>query len=379
MSLKSYSVDVQNIVNKGINWTKLAPKDPRKFLLESGESFTVYKMLTDLLDLPSDHPDVVQAHQKVLEDPLVDDLLNNLSDWEKDLVTNHAKADYLPNQLWLLLDWGVTVEDDKRLKGAIEKIFNHQAENGQFLAYSQLYDTKKKIKYPGWSSALCDHNLIVSILLLAGLKKDKRVKNGLNRLSELLTETAQGWGWKCVPDPVSRRRGPGRKDDVCPMVVADALRGYWILEESEWPDTLMDAGKTLLNCWTKRGSEKPYMMGHGRRFRMPRAPFFWYNIGTLLDAVSHYPKLIKTQAFKELLAVSKLAWDSKGYIIPQTVYLYYKDYSFGQKKEPSPWMTLFFSRIYKRATEIDSKIVEAVKKIDGSKLKGSLGGAKSRK
>jgi len=88
---------------------------------------------------------------------------------------------------------------------------------------------------------------------------------------------------------------------------------------------------------------------------------------------------VKTQAFKELLAVSKLAWDSKGYIIPQTVYLYYKDYSFGQKKEPSPWMTLFFSRIYKRATEIDSKIVEAVKKIDGSKLKGSLGGAKSRK
>ncbi|MCK4237772.1 MAG: hypothetical protein KAX33_01525 [Candidatus Lokiarchaeota archaeon] len=380
MQLKSFSLEVQNKVKENVKWTNLLPKDSRKFLIESGESFTVYRTLTDLFELPIDHPDVIQAHQDMLEDPLVDNLLENLSDWEKDIVTAHNKADYLPNQLWLLLDWGLTLEDDKRFKKAFDKILAYQdKEFGQFLAYSRVYDTKTKTKYPAWSSYLCDHNLIVSILLLAGLKDDNRVKKGLKRINELLTETTQGMGWKCVPNIKTKRRGPGRVNDVCPIIVADVLRGYWVLPEKEWPEHLIEAGKTLLNCWLSRSEEKPYMFGHGRNFRKPRAPFFWYNIGTILDAVSHYSELVKTQAFRELIAVSLLAWEPIGVIIPKTVYLYFNSFSFGQKKEPSPWMTLFLSRIYKRAVDYDPSITYAMKKIDGKSLKGSKGGPKSKK
>ncbi|MFX1390631.1 MAG: hypothetical protein ACFE9Z_11245, partial [Promethearchaeota archaeon] len=141
---------------------------------------------------------------------------------------------------------------------------------------------------------------------------------------------------------------------------------------------LIDAGLSLLNCWNRRSEEKPYMFGHGKKFRLPRAPFFWYNIGTVLDAVRHYPSLIKTQAFRELTAVSLLEFTSNGVFIPKSVYLYFKDYSFGQKKEPSPWMTLFLSRIYKNAVDIDPHFIEQVKKIDGIKLKGSKGGPKNK-
>jgi len=141
----------------------------------------------------------------MLEDPLVNKLLNNLSDWESDIVTGHNKANYLPNQLWLLLDWGVKPKDDKRMKKAIEKILSHQdEENDQFLAYSQVYDKKTKNKYPMWTSALYDHNLIVSVLLLAGLKENKQVKKGIYRMNELLTETTQGFGWKCMPWSLER-------------------------------------------------------------------------------------------------------------------------------------------------------------------------------
>ncbi len=196
-------------------------------------------------------------------------------------------------------------------------------------------------------------------------------------MKELLKETNQGWGWKCEPWLYYKRRGPGRVNDICPMIVIDALRGYWVL--SEYPEHLIHAGKSLLNCWTERSKYKPYMFGHGKKFRLPRAPFFWYNIGTVLDAVSHYPKLVKTKAFQELLAVSLLEFQSNGLFIPKSIYLYFKEYSFGQKKEPSPWITLFLSRIYKRAFDIDPSIIDKIKKIEAKKLKGSKGGDKYKK
>ncbi len=380
MSLKSYSTDIQKIVKKSVEWTKLLPTDPRIFLIESGESFTVYRTLIDLLDLPQDHSDVLKARQRMLKDPLVENLLNNLSDWEKDVVTGHNKADYLINQLWLLLDWGIAIDDDKRFKDAIDKIIAHQDQDlGQFLAYSRVYDRSTKTKHPMWTSALCDHNLIVSIFLLAGLENDNRVKKGLNRLNELLTETTQGWGWKCIPWLYQKTRGPGRVNDVCPMIVADALRGYWLLSKNKWPTHLIDAGKTLLNCWSRRTKEKPYIFGHGKRFRLPRAPFFWYNIGTILDATRHYPELVKTQAFRELVAVSLIEFPSNAQFIPKSVYLYFKDYSFGQKKQASPWMTFFLSRIYKDVVNYDPETINAIKEIDAHSLKGAIGGPKKRK
>lgn len=373
------SNDIQEKLDEEADWVKLLPKDPRYFLITSGESFSVYRTLTDLFKLPLDHPDVIKAHDNLLKDPLVNYLLDNLSDWEKDLTKAHNKADYLPNQLWLLLDWGVKPKDDNRMQKAIDKILLHQdEETGQFLAYIEAYDRKTKIKFPMWSSALCDHNLIVSVLLLAGLKNDERVQFGLKRMNELLKDTTQGKGWKCEPWLYYKRRGPGRVNDVCPIIVADALRVYWVIPQDKWPDSLLEVGLTLLNCWIKRSEEKPYMFGHGKKFRLPRAPFFWYNIGTVLDAVRHYPTLTKTQAFRELAAVSLLEFTVDSVFIPKTVYLYFKDYSFGQKKEPSPWMTLFLSRIYKDAADNDPQFIECVKQIDGKSLKGSKG-AKTKK
>ncbi|MFW9999729.1 MAG: hypothetical protein ACFE9Q_10825 [Candidatus Hodarchaeota archaeon] len=380
MEIDFTSSDIQEKVHGEAEWLKLLPNDPRKYLIESGESFSVYRTLTDLFDLPLEHPDVVKAHNLVLKDPLVNFLLDNLSDWEKDLTKAHNKADYLPNQLWLLLDWGVKPEDDKRMQKAIDKILSHQdEENGQFLAYIEAYDRKTKKKNPMWSSALCDHNIIVSVLLIAGLEKDKRVQFGLKRMNELLKDTTQGKGWKCEPWLYYKRRGPGRVNDVCPMIIADALRGYWVINQNKWPNDLIQAGKTLLNCWSNRAEEKSYMFGHGKKFRLPRAPFFWYNIGTILDSVRHYPTLVKTQSFRELAAISLLEFNINGTFIPKTVYLYFKNYSFGQKKEPSPWMTLFLSRIYKNAVDYDPKFLEEVKKIDAKKLKGSKGGPKTKR
>ena len=120
------------------------------------------------------------------------------------------------------------------MKKALDKILSHQdEETGQFLAFIEAYDRKTKEKYPMWSSALCDHNIIMSVLLLAGLEKDNRVKNGIKRMNDLLKETTQGRGWKCEPWLYYNRRGTGMVNDVCPIIVADALRGYWKISQDQ--------------------------------------------------------------------------------------------------------------------------------------------------
>lgn len=370
MRIDNFSPDVQERLQQDGSWLSLLPKDPRKHLLESGESFTVYRTLIDLLNLPIDQPDVQRAHQAVVSDPTVMALIANLPDWDTYLVTNHAKEDYLPNLLWLLLDWGIGPRDDARVETAYFKLLAHQdPETNQFLAYCKGFKDHKE----AWTSVLCDHNLITSVLLHAGYQDDPRVKRGVKRITDLLVETSQGMGWKCEPGIGTKFRGPGRKDDACPMAIIDALRGFWILPEGNWPRELMDAGITLLQCWSNRATEKPYLFGHGQNFRKLRPPFFWYNIATVLDATSHYSPLVRHPAFRELLAVARQWFTPDGLIIPQSVYLSFKKYSFGQKKVPSPWTTLFLSRICKRAAETDPDGIQVVLSIDGPSLKGSKG------
>lgn len=372
MQIPDFSNDVQEKIEQPVTWTRLAGHDPRKVLLESNESFTVHRTLVDLLDMPENHPDVVNTKVTMLEDPLVQEYIQGLSDWEKSIITNHANVEYLPNQLLLLHDWGLEPADDPMIQRACEAMLSHQdASSDQFLSYTLAFDRKTREKGPGWTSSPCDHNLITSLFLLLGFKDEERVAQGVSRMSDLLEQTSSGPGWKCVPDLLMHKRGPGKKDEPCPMAIIDALRGYWVLPKNNWPSGLIDAGKTLLACWTERGTNKPYMFGHGKKFRATRPPFFWYNIGTMLDAVSHYPELVDTEAFQELLAVSRLAFNADGMVIPASIYTNLKQFSFGQKKLPSPWTTLYLCRVFKRVTDHDPGIVDRVLELDGASFKGS--------
>jgi hypothetical protein len=361
-------------------WLKLLPKDNRNVLLNSNESFTVYQTIVDLLGIPIEDKIAIEMKKKVLKDPFVTQILNELTEWKKVKVSGHNDPRYMPNQLFLLSDWGITIQDSEKIKDALNILLDHIDEKtGQFLYYGEVYNRKTKEKKYIWDSLLCDHHLITSLMIINGLERNNVVVNAVKRIKDLITETENGLGWKCLPSLFGNFRGPGRKNELCPMVIIDVLRGFYLLPEKMRPKELIDIGKTLLNCWSDRGQAKPYMFGHGRNFRRLRPPFFWYNIGSVLDATSHYPELVNTDAFKEMLSVALLSFDKEGKITPKSIKTYFKGYSFGQKKVWSPWMTFYLSRICKRAVKINPKIVQEVNKLDGTKFKGSKGAPKKKK
>ena len=175
--------EIERMIREKPPWLSLLAKDPRKKLLNSNESFTTYRTLTDLFDLPLENPFVQNAHKKLLQDSLAQHLISNLSDWEKDLVKGHDHPQYLPNQLWLLQDWGIKFDDSKEVQSEIEKIISHQdSSTGQYLAHTEVYDRKNKTKTIQWASLLCDHNLITSVLLQFSLEKHPSVQKALTRM-----------------------------------------------------------------------------------------------------------------------------------------------------------------------------------------------------
>ena len=105
---------------------------------------------------------------------------------------------------------------------------------------------------------------------------------------------------------------------------------------------------SLFNLWDIRMKRKPYLFGMGTDFKKLKAPFVWYDILHVLDVLSKFPRTLETTYTKDMLSIMTNKKDNNGRYIPGSVYLTWKEWDFGQKKEPSAWITFLVYRILKR-------------------------------
>ena len=338
------SPEIKKVLKKPVKWTSILPADPRRQLIQSEESFTVFGTLVDLLDFPKTNPIVKKVRKFVLADERIQDLVHNLpDDWGSYLVKGHQKADYPPSILLLLYDFGINKNDFPQIEKLLDQMLNLQDDEGRFQSLALFPKSKPMI-----GSNLCDTHIITETLLRGGYDGTAEVQKALDFIVLQLKETSQGIAWKCEPNSVSKAQGPGRKDDLCPQVTLEALRLFSHLPKNKHPKELVNAGRTLLRCYEQSKEHRPYLFGHGSRFKKLRPPFFWYDIGAILDATSHYSELVQESAFQDMLSIVSSKSDENGMFTPESIYLPFKNWSFGQKKVESPWMTFFISRILKR-------------------------------
>lgn len=338
------SSEIDKVLKKRVKWASVLPADPRRHLIQSEESFTVFGTLVDLLDFPKTHSIVKIVRKSVLADERILELVQNLPrNWASYLVKGHQKADYPPSVLLLLFDIGVNKKDFPEIEKLLVQMLNLQDAEGRFQSLAQFPRSKPMI-----GSNLCDTHIITETLLCGGYDGTEEIEKALEFIGLQLKETSQGLAWKCEPNSASKARGPGRKDDICPQVTVEALRLFSHLPKKKRPEELVDAGRTLLRCYEQSKDHSPYLFGHGSRFKKLRPPFFWYDIGAVLDATSRYSELIQESAFQDMLSVVTSKADENGMFTPESIYLPFKKWSFGQKKVESPWLTLYISRILKR-------------------------------
>jgi hypothetical protein len=196
-----------------------------------------------------------------------------------------------------------------------------------------------------FSWCLCDAPLLLLALLKAGADYHKYIKPGVDYLASLCRDN----GFPCAVSPeLGKFRGPGKKDDCCPyatLIMADLMSHI-----PEYRDSRVAAFsvKALLNLWENSLDWHPYMFYMGSDFRKLKAPSLWYDIVGVAGVLSKYEFAREDPRFLEMINHIKSKQDKNGFFTPESVYLKLKDWDFGQKKAPSPYLTYLCYQIFKR-------------------------------
>jgi hypothetical protein len=316
---------------------------PVDWLLE-GEPWIQYRTWLDLLGHSDEAAQVRSARQAMLASTQVGYLMSELSFWPGTVISSHKSAGQPFHKLTFIADLGLKA-GDPGMDEIIGRILKHQSSEGPF----QL-PTNIPVHFGGtgqdqWAWALCDAPLIVYALARFGCMDDPKVKAATNHLVGLVRDN----GWPCaVSKELGKFRGPGRKDDPCPFATLAMLKALSIMEEWQDSPECHIGAETLLTLWSESLTQHPYIFYMGKDFRKLKVPFVWYDLLHVLDVLSRFTWLKGDPRLQGMLEVLKNKANDEGCFTLESVWTAWKDWEFGQKKEPSRWLTLLAWRILGR-------------------------------
>ena len=313
------------------------------WLLE-GPPWVEYRTRLDLLGEAEVSPEVAQARQAMLAHPQMQRLLAELAEWPGALLSSHKSAGHLLHKLTFVADLGLK-QGDPGIDPIIERIKKHHADTGPLQVLMNISPHYGGAGEDVWAWALCDAPLILYALVKFGLGDDPQVQMALEHLLSLVTEN----GWPCAVSPeLGKFRGPGRKGDPCPyanlvMLKTLALREGW----QDLPASQIGA-ETLLGLWEGRLRLHPYQFYMGTDFCKMKAPLVWYDVLHVADVLTRFPRFSTDPRLITLVEVIHEKADADNRFIPGSIWTAWKDWDFGQKQEPSRWLTFLAHRVTQR-------------------------------
>jgi len=316
--------------------------DAINFILQNGEAWLQYAAKINLLKESKES--LADLRLQALSDSKIAAYLNDVSDYHSILVSNHKNPDLPIHKLLFLLDIGLDT-DVSEIQTAIEKIMEHKDENG---IYQSLTNIPKHFGGSGedlFGWCLCDAPLLLFALLKAGIDYEKYVKQGVDYLVSFHTDS----GFPCtVSQEFGKFRGPGRKDDCCPYASLIMLKLLSAIPEYCESEIAVKTATGFLALWENSLERHPYMFYMGTDFRKLKAPAMWYDLVSVADVLSHFEFVKSDARFNEMATMIKSKQDSNGLFTPEAVYQKFKGWDFGQKKNPSPYLTYLCYRIMER-------------------------------
>ena len=317
---------------------------PIEWLLESEERWTRYRTLVDLLDRTEDDPDVQAARAEMLAHPRVQELIDEAIAWPGPPLRRHNDAKLLIHKWSTLADFGVRAGDPGVAAG-IEAVMAHQSAEGPFQTVANVPRAFGGTDEDAWTWMACDAPTLLYALLSLGLGDDARVQRAVEHLVGRIDEN----GWRCVAAPeLGRFRGPGRKDDPCPIANVLALKALAQVPELVDSPATRTGAEMLLWHWEHQKERKLYLFGIGTDFRKLKYPFVWYDVLHVMDVLSRFPFVHADPRFQEMVETITAQADEAGRYTASSMYRAWKGWSFADKKQPSPWLTFLALRITRR-------------------------------
>ncbi len=318
--------------------------------LPEGEPWVEYRTRIDLLDENPEDRSLKYLYTRITDHPQIADLMNQLESWPGSVLKRHNDAKLLLHKLVFLADIGLK-KDIPQIAKISEIILDNHSDEGPFNVMVNIPTRFGGSGKDEMSWFLCDAPLIVYSLGSFGYKEDERVLKAL----DYLTPLARDNGWPCAASPRwGKFRGPGRKDDPCPYATLIMLKAILPFASQIDPEIIKTGIQTFENLWQIRKEKKPFLFAMGTDFKKLKAPLIWYDILHLLDTLSSFEGAEKLKVVSELAAILKNKSDKNGMFTPESIYMPWKGWDFGQKKAPSRWITFLAHRIISRLNKYKS-------------------------
>jgi hypothetical protein len=316
-----------------------------EFLENHPDPWVRYRTWLDLHGLPENDPRVAESRQEMVCHPLIQGLCGELNAWPGVVLSSHKSAGQLYHKLAFLAEVGLDVHD-AAITGVLKKIAAQLSAEGlpQLPVNIPVHfggDGQEKLAW-----ALCDAPLLLWILLKTGFLEPAEATPALSYLLDL----ARPNGWPCTVASVLHFRGPGRKSDPCPYatllmlkLLLDLPTGF---QAAGLAREALDAGvNTLLDLWQHSLEQHPYQFYMGTDFRKLKVPFIWYDLMHVLDVLSKSESARQDERFNNMLHVLNSKAGPTGLFTPESEWKAWNGWEFGQKKQPSAWLTFLAWRI----------------------------------
>jgi hypothetical protein len=320
-----------------MSWKTHLNEDPTSWLLK-GPPWVHYNTL--LLENNPSSTIVEESKKRLIAHPLIQETIEELASWPGYPLKRHNDAKHVIHKLVLLADVGITCRDPGMAKIA-DTIYMNQSEEGPFhidMLIPTHFGGSGKVEKM-WMA--CDFPSIVYALSTMRFS-DEHLQSALAFLPSLISHK----GVLCISKN-PRFRGPGKKDDPCPM--ATLLTTKALIKSSLKSSSYVKKGADMLLWhWSHQKERNLYLFGIGTNFRKLKFPFIWYDILHVLDVLSQIDSLKKDHRIHEMINSVLSKQDNQGRFTPESVWMAFKKWDFGQKRTPSPWITFLIIRILKR-------------------------------
>lgn len=318
-------------MNEVINW------------LTGSEPWVEYRTRLDLLGQSGDDQNVIDAVNRMMKHPKISGFITDLYSWDEQIVNNHKNAGLLLHKLSFIADIGLRI-DQPEVKNIAGLIMEHQDSNGVFQVMMNIPAHFGGTGENTWGWMLCDAPVIFYSLIKLGVS-DHLIQAGIEYLASFIRDN----GWPCtVSREMGKFRGPGRKDDPCPYANLLMLRLLSQIDSYKNSNECRTGAEILLGLWENSMETHPYLFYMGTDFRKLKAPTMWYDIVSVADVLSRFEWLRDDKRLKEMTGIIQSKAEENGTYTPESEYKAFKGWDFGQKKNPSPWLTFLILRILKR-------------------------------
>jgi hypothetical protein len=280
----------------------------------------------------------------MLAHPQVHELLSHAKKRLELPIKRHNDASHPIYCISTLTDFGFRLADPG-IDQIVESIFSHQSVEGAYQSIVMIPKSFGGSGEPQLSWVLCDAPTLLYSSLAFSQPDISEFETGISQLIDLVQEN----GWRCSASPeLGKFRGPGRRGDPCPIANVYALKVLAIAPEYTDSAATRIGTETLLHHWEIQKERKFYLFGIGTDFRKIKYPFVWYDILHVVDVLSRFPFLYQDTRFLEMVnTLASQADDGERYTAA-SMYRAWRDWSFADKRTPSPWLSFLVHRIKKR-------------------------------